>query len=238
MSGNSTTATWVIDNNPAQNFTLNGHEVNATTVYNQKFFETPVYPFGSHKLTVTYNGDNSKTPLVLGKLVIQNGTAVPSATGTTGTRATSSSSTHATSNHTPAIVGGVIGGVALLIVLSLVLFVLYRRRQKEKRIKVDETVTASDVLAPQIIPPTRQLPAKMTEGYSNFRPSQAGTRTDPSGISSVETATQSLIITNEQQSQNPSDSPESDSTNPSSLIVHQDSGARLPRVLPPAYTPD
>jgi len=157
---------------------------------------------------------------------------VPSATST-GTRATtSSSSTHATSNHTPAIVGGVIGGVAcLLIVLLLVLFVLYRRRQKEKGITVDEI--ASGVPAPQIIPPSR-LPAKMTEGHSNLRPSP-GIRTDPSGLSSVETATQSLITSN----QNPSDSPESgDSTDPSSLIVHQDSGARLPRVLPPAYTAD
>src|SRR6266511_228288 len=153
-SGNSTTATWIIDNNPAQSFALKGHGVNATTLYNQKFFETPVYPPGSHKLTVTYNGDTSKTPLVLGKLVIQNGTAVPSAT-----------STHTTPSHTPAIVGGVIGGVACLLIIFLLGLFEYRRRfrQKEMRTQVDEPAgyVPASLVTPRPYPPLSQLPAKL-----------------------------------------------------------------------------
>ena len=221
LSGNSTTATWVIDDNPAQNFTLKGHEVNATTVYNQKFFETPVYPFGPHKLTVTYNGDNSTTPLVLGKLVIQNGTATPSATGTATPSATS---THTTSSHTPAIVGGVVGGVACLLTVLLILFFLYRRR-KQKELTTVVQQPGADVPATQAIPynPPPRLPTKMSEGYS------------PN--STIETTTQSLMTST---GRNPSDSRVSDSTvpSPSSLVVLQDSGVRLPLVMPPAYTPD
>ena len=153
LSGTSTTATWVIDDNPARNFTLKGHEVNAASVYNQKFFETPVYPFGPHKLTVTYNGDNSKTPLVLGKLVIRNDTAVSFPTSTPTSTPTT---TPTTSGHSPAIIGGVIGGVACmvagLLIGSLVLFVLYRRRrlcrQKEMKIKAESAY----VLSPRAIP--------------------------------------------------------------------------------------
>src|SRR5260221_7413182 len=69
-NGNSTTARWAIDDKAAQVFILKGHGTGAVTAYNQKFFETPVYPFGAHTLTVTYNGDTAKTPLVLGSLVI------------------------------------------------------------------------------------------------------------------------------------------------------------------------
>ena len=241
LSGNATTATWVIDDNPAQNFTLKGHEVNAATVYNQKIFETPVYPLGSHKLTVTYNGDSSKTPLVLGKLVIQNDTAVPSAA--VSSVVPSTTGTHTTSSHTPAIVGSVIGGVACLVTILLVLFVLYRRRQKKMKTNAEP---ASYVLAPQIASynPAR-LPAKMSQEH--FLQSH-GSIARGSGPS-VESATHPTTGDG-QHSPNPSDSHVSDSTGwsrvgPSSLVVHRDSGTRLPqampgllRDIPPAYTSD
>lgn len=230
LSGNSTTATWVIDDNPAQHFTLKGHGVDATTVYNQKFFETPVYPLGPHRLTVTYNGDSSKTPLVLGKIVIHNDTAVPS------TSTSTTSSTHATSNQTPAIVGGVIGGVACLLIVTLL--VLYRRRQKK----------TTRVAATQVTPYNPGAPSRLPEKSSNFLLFRSRT-TPGSGLSSVETATHpfgSPTIGDGQHSPNPSDSYVSDSTiqvaGPSS-VVHRDSGARFaqgmpgpPTDIPPAYT--
>ena len=44
------------------------------TQYNQKFFETLTLPFTLHNITVTHGGDPSVTPLVLGSLVVMNGT--------------------------------------------------------------------------------------------------------------------------------------------------------------------
>ena len=226
MSGNRTTATWAIDDNPAQTFVLKGHGTNATTAYNQKFFETVVYPFGPHKLTVTYHGDSSKTPLVLRQIILQNDTAV-----------TSAITTHSTSSNTPAIVGGVIGGVAFLLIL-LVLYVLYRRRRHQQSEK--ETLTIDEpadfIPSPRVFPynnPSSRLPVKLAEDHSsgpNFFLSPGLTSPGPS-----ETATDAVrsLTTGDAQS---------DFTGPSSLVVHQDSGARLrgagPRVdVPPVYTP-
>ena len=188
LNGNSTTATWVIDDNPAQTFVLEGHGANSTTAYNQKFFETPVYPFASHKLIVTYNGDSSKTPLVVGNIYLQNDTAVPSST-----------SMDRTSSHTPIIVGGVIGGVAcLLIVFLLVLFVVCRRRQKlETDTRITVYTPANSRPASQVFPynaPSR-LPAKAITEYSpgsNFLPFHCRTESGPSG---VQTATHLRSLT-------------------------------------------
>ena len=44
------------------------------TQYNQKFFETLTLPFTLHNITVTHGGDPSVTSLVLGSLVVMNGT--------------------------------------------------------------------------------------------------------------------------------------------------------------------
>ena len=243
-NGNSTTGTWVVDNNPSQVFVLKGHGTNAVTQYNQKFFETPVYPYGSHTLTVTYNGDSAKTPLVLGYLAIQN-TTVPNSTagGSTATGTTSAGSTAAADSmvsgpvaksNTPAIVGGVIGGVACLV--ALVLLVMYRRSRRQREDKetrfteVQEPLeygSESPARGMQNVIPSR-LPAKALEVGFSTRSQYAGSAGLPTNAS--EAATDSAGGTSATAESNPG------------FVVHQDSGARIPHAplldIPPLYTPD
>lgn len=214
-----------------------------------------MYPFGSHTLTVTYNGDSSKTPLVLAYLVIQNDTTV--ANSTVG-------SAHSASSHihVPAIAGGVIGGVLCL--LLVVLLVLYQRRrqqsslaEKEARIIVDEP----NELGHQGIQNTfnySRLPAKSFEGYtgSPLISLSPGHRPSPSGSSSAnvpDTSSYPLESPSNTEGQNSRNHSDHNSPKPpadlaglvsgsSSFVVHRDSGARLPQEpridIPPAYTPD
>jgi len=213
-----------------------------------------VYSLGPHTFTVTYNGDTAKTPLVLGSLVIQNGTASGSTTGS----ASAAQATDTTTTKTPAIVGGVIGGViggvvCLLIVIFLVLYRRRRRSNKERREDVDGPTDY--IPASQVIPyaPPSRLPAKVLEANASslgHRPRPS----DPSSIFTPESTTYlfgSTIASDGQHSRNPSgshghiavDSISGAAT--STFVVHRDSGARLPQVtprplvdIPPAYTPE
>lgn len=132
-------ATYSIDGQTPINFLLKGIPANTATTYNQKFFETAQLSPGSHTLEVVYKGNNS-TPLVLGSLIVQNGTlssttshattGTAAATGTAATGSGVSTPTRAKSS-TPggAIAGGVIGGLAL-IGLVILGFLLFRQRRK------------------------------------------------------------------------------------------------------------
>lgn len=88
-------------------------------------------------MKVIYEGNNS-TPLTLDFLIVQNGTVSSTTTtasshGASGTHtsdgASATSSTGKSSTPTGAIVGGVIGGIALAI-FALLGFLLLRRRQR------------------------------------------------------------------------------------------------------------
>ena len=120
--GNSTTGTWSIDDNPPNIFAVNGLGTNPTAINNQKYFETPQYSMGPHKLTVNYSGDSSKTPLNLAYLLVQNGT-LP---GSTGSSPRSENAT-STNSNVGAIIGGAVGGACLLIVTLLFCFYRWRR---------------------------------------------------------------------------------------------------------------
>ncbi len=133
LNGNSTTATWSVDEQASQNFILRGHASGAVTLYNQKFFETAVYPVGSHRLTVTFGGSGQTTPLVLESLVIRNGSVPISIT---------SSTTETKSTNSTAIIGGVTGGVAFL-VLALLVFIFLRRRRNSRNELEDKDVEVS-----------------------------------------------------------------------------------------------
>ncbi|KAF8797652.1 hypothetical protein BYT27DRAFT_7265536 [Phlegmacium glaucopus] len=138
-SVNSSPATYSIDGQTPTTFLLRGLPVD----YNLKFFETSPLTAGPHTLKVVYEGTNS-TPLTLDYLIIQNGT-LPSTTTSVSSDATSVSSdaTSSTTGNgtsgastsmkgsTPVgtITGGVIGGIAL-IVLAIVGLLLLRRHQK------------------------------------------------------------------------------------------------------------
>ncbi|PPQ97527.1 hypothetical protein CVT26_006530 [Gymnopilus dilepis] len=68
------TASYTIDGGQPTTFLLKGLPQNAgTTVYNQKFFQTPSLSDGDHKLVVTYLGSGKVTPLTLDYLIVQQG---------------------------------------------------------------------------------------------------------------------------------------------------------------------
>ena len=131
-------ATYSIDGETPTNFLLKGLPVNSTsTVYNQKFFETAQLSPTSHTLKVVYEGNNS-TPLTLDYLIIQNGTSsstttsLPTPTGNT----VSATSTPRGSIPIGPIVGGVIGGLALVVFAVLGFFFLRRRQKHDGQEKV------------------------------------------------------------------------------------------------------
>lgn len=125
-----------IDNGPAAEFTIEGLLLDGTTRFQQLIFETPDMPMGSHNLSVTYLG--ASTPLILEYMLVQGGDLVftgnpppPSnPAGDNKTAASDNDSPHKVS--TAVIVGAVVGGVAFLLLIGLVIFLvrkLKRRRQ-------------------------------------------------------------------------------------------------------------
>jgi hypothetical protein len=156
-----TTGTYSIDGEPPINFTLSGLPPgpgSTSTLSNQKFFQIDQLSPTSHKLQVQYAGSDSKTPLTLDYLIIQNGTSSSTTTPTsslptsTSSYPTSTSSLPTSTSSLPGptsteitvsatsspngsvrvgpIVGGVIGGLALLVFAILGLLFLLRRRHE------------------------------------------------------------------------------------------------------------
>jgi hypothetical protein len=145
FSFSPSSATYSIDGETPISFLLKGLPVNSTTtVYNQKFFETVQLSPTSHTLKVVYEGNNS-TPLTLDYLIVQNGTS--SSSTTTSLPTSTGSTVSATSTPTGfvpvgPIVGGVIGGLALVVFAVLGYFLL-RRRPKLGVQGIDSTPTDS-----------------------------------------------------------------------------------------------
>ena len=163
LSTASTTATYAIDGQSPIIFSLNGTSSEGPGVqYNQVFFQTDQLPYRSHNLDVVYNGNSSTTPLTLSALLVQYNISSPtfptgSSSGTSS--AISGTSTDGTSNvsfsgprHLGPIIGGVIGGLALLtFAISGILFL--RRRNKRSQ-------EANIIVQPFASPPT-PLPSSL-----------------------------------------------------------------------------
>lgn len=136
-------ATYSIDGNVENAFALQGlGSPSQATLYNVMEFETATLPYGQHDITVTFQSDNTSTPLTLGYLLIQNGsessTPVPVPTSTSNTTSIAASKTGPN-------VGGIVGGVlgTLLFLLSVVAaFLFYRhwRRQRAADPKLRNTI--------------------------------------------------------------------------------------------------
>ena len=160
-------ATYSIDGETPISFLLKGLPVNSgIPFYYQKFFETAQLSPTSHTLKVVYEGNNS-TPLTLDYLIIQNGTSsstttsLPTSTGNT----VSATSTPNGSIPVGPIVGGVIGGLAL-VVFAILGFFLLRRRQKRD---TQEEIFASSDSTPR---PFEYTPLHLSSTTSN--PSSGG----------------------------------------------------------------
>ncbi|KAF8880149.1 hypothetical protein BD779DRAFT_1099467 [Infundibulicybe gibba] len=106
---------------------------------NQVFFTSPTLSPGSHSLEVTYKGNSAMPPLTLSYLIVTNNvseTSQPPTVSSTATTSTNKPSVPTTSINKPsvptpigAIIGGVIGGIALF---CLVAFFLRRRSRQWK----------------------------------------------------------------------------------------------------------
>ncbi|KAF8912183.1 hypothetical protein CPB84DRAFT_1820846 [Gymnopilus junonius] len=83
-----TTGSYAVDGGNPTSFLLKGIPPNTATLYNQKFFQTPNFPAGPHKIVVTYLGNGQVTPLTLDYLIVQNG-SVPNSSSSSSSSSSS-----------------------------------------------------------------------------------------------------------------------------------------------------
>ncbi|PPQ75109.1 hypothetical protein CVT24_010064 [Panaeolus cyanescens] len=165
LSQSPSLATYTIDGNlPATPFAIRSLPRGSSTLHNERLFQTPVLLNGLHTISVTYEGERGLTPLTLDYLLIQNGTGIPGApttlTASTTTTPTSStlppsttpSSLGLASNNerrtnVAAIVGGLLGVFALLIICAI-LYRYFKNREKPS-----DTKSNSNKIQPFVQPP-------------------------------------------------------------------------------------
>ncbi|KAJ7165102.1 hypothetical protein C8R46DRAFT_304476 [Mycena filopes] len=136
---NATTASYTIDGGNPTTFTLQGLAASAqsATLYNALIFSIGTLTPTTHNLVVTYGGDSAHTPLVVGSFYVTN-TSTPSTTSSApGSTSSNDASTvpvvAKTTRHssTGAIVGGILGCLAVLAFIVGVAFWCRRRRRRE-----------------------------------------------------------------------------------------------------------
>lgn len=137
MARGASSGSYSIDGGPPTTFILTGPDNGARggpSQYNQKFFETPDLPLGTHTIKVTYHGSN--TPLTLQNLVVFNkpqSIGVQTVTIASEPTASPNTASQSPSSSPPVgtIVGAVVGTLIILIILVLAFFFgrrWYRRR--------------------------------------------------------------------------------------------------------------
>ncbi|KAF7330043.1 hypothetical protein MKEN_00268400 [Mycena kentingensis (nom. inval.)] len=163
---NATTAKYAIDNGPETTFTLQGLLPEATTtVFNVPMFSVGSLPAGDHTIVVTYEGDVTKTPLVVKTFYVTNATSpaapVPGSSSSSaagvgpstgasnrgsGTGSNNSASSHS-QTPTAAIAGGTVAAMLVLAILGVFLFLRRRRRRREEinRRRDPFTIEAAEV---------------------------------------------------------------------------------------------
>ncbi|KAJ7697267.1 hypothetical protein B0H17DRAFT_1177727 [Mycena rosella] len=148
---NATSASYTIDGGPPISFPLNGlASATSSTQFNSLFFTTPALPDGFHTLAVTHGGDLNHTPLAV-KFFYTSVSSQGSSTATTSP----TSSIPPRRTNTGAIVGGVVGGLALLGFLAVL--VLWRRKRQRRDLEQAATrpfitTTADDTRSPAPLP--------------------------------------------------------------------------------------
>ncbi|KAJ2915227.1 hypothetical protein MD484_g5179, partial [Candolleomyces efflorescens] len=147
LPSDPSSGTYTLDSRSPVRFTWNGSSAIPTTQLYQTFFETPDLDMGTHTLTVTHQGTSA--PIVLDYLLVEDGDIIaatpgdpaPSSTAVVPGDTTAPPSTSSSGSKTPvgAIVGGVLGGIALIGIFVLAFFFL--RRRTSARRGLDEKVS-------------------------------------------------------------------------------------------------
>ncbi|PPR02072.1 hypothetical protein CVT24_011171 [Panaeolus cyanescens] len=245
--GLAATGTYAVDDQPPASFPIKavpqGKDV---TEYNQEIFRTPEYPRGRHKLQVTFLGNAQTVPLVLDYLVIRNGTGP-------GRSDIANVGTSDSRHRLRFIIGGTLGGMAILLLAILIAFYVHRRRKLRVH---DETQPQHPQVepSPQFRCSTTRASRRITaQNAPQFLPSSKIIRLEGQSSSSVYIPTSSGYVSNQHVS---SPSTMTEPFTPQSsrsgtgvhnleprLVVHEDSGIRnvLPLQehveIPPTYTP-
>jgi hypothetical protein len=230
---------------------------------NQILFQTGPISLGQHTLQVIYEGNPKTTPLSINGVLVQNGTVTPGSSPIGITSATPTSSGFSTIStpfptlslmgghkhvkHTSIIIGCVTGG--LLLVLTGV-FMLWMRKRRAQEIEPKET----EIVEPfQGVPsvPQRHPPSSppLITPYRNTEEASPTAEPLSSGPRKLLNRESLRVLASPRMQEQIPLSTEDDNQPSEMLIVHEDSGLRLPVPtvgtsrtpvlveLPPTYSP-
>jgi LPXTG-motif cell wall-anchored protein len=218
---NQSNATYSIDNAPPILFNLNGlpDGPDVLSVYEQTFFSVPGLSPGPHSLHVVYDGTPEQTPLTLSYMILMNST-LPSPTSSLNSSPSNTSPIpHQSAStggrpKTGAIAGGIIAGVAVVILASLSLFFFLRRRRRKREMALSRA-------SPEVTPYRGSMTTDLRPKRASAPDPPHGTVTAPHARPYIRTA----------------------GTHPAPLIegIRRDSGAQYPQgdgmdTLPPSYS--
>ncbi|CAA7271035.1 unnamed protein product [Cyclocybe aegerita] len=153
LSRDASTGLYNLDNGTLVTFSLKTIPVGAQQSYNQKIFETPVYPPGKHELFTVYAGIRDQSPLTLDYVVIKNGSTSANSTVTTITAPSTADRTALPSSDTVVsessrksvdagvIVGSVLGTLTFVAVVLLSIWFLRRRSQRRLQQQKEAALT-------------------------------------------------------------------------------------------------
>ncbi|KAJ7216386.1 hypothetical protein GGX14DRAFT_315427, partial [Mycena pura] len=139
---NATTASYAVDGGAPTTFTLTGLPPDGTTTgFNVPIFSIDHLAPAQHNVVVTYEGDSTKTPLVVQTFFVTNSTTAaaaaaaaspPSSSGNPPAASSPSGSAQTAAAHSSAgaIAGGLVAGLAVLAALAGLLFWWLRRRAR------------------------------------------------------------------------------------------------------------
>ncbi|KAF8912164.1 hypothetical protein CPB84DRAFT_1841851 [Gymnopilus junonius] len=128
-----TTATYTINGQAPVSFNLNGSAAQATGIqYNQIFFQTHQLSPGNHSIQVVYQGNSTFVPLSLNSIVVQHSSINTHVYSAIGVRQPTSTPASDHSINTGAVIGGALGGLALLVALGMAFLFWHLRRKHSK----------------------------------------------------------------------------------------------------------
>ncbi|KAF9033799.1 hypothetical protein BJ165DRAFT_1514165 [Panaeolus papilionaceus] len=155
---------FAVDGGAQQSFTFNGPADVKATLFNQVYFQTLNLSSGQHTMDVEFEGDDMVLPLTLDYLIVKNSASTnlndPTASTSPSTSAAPTQATIGPSESpkksTPlavgGIVGGALGGLALLLLLVLLLYYLRRRRSRTNHKGTEAGSTTTQIASPYPVP--------------------------------------------------------------------------------------
>ncbi|PPR02202.1 hypothetical protein CVT24_011429 [Panaeolus cyanescens] len=183
-------ASYTIDGGPSTTFEVPIQPSGGISLFNYEYFRTPDVEVGRHTLLVEHHGEPDATELILDYLEVHNGvvsasttptsvTVIPAVTNridNTGPNPDNlNQSTVAEKRSTPAgaIVGGVLGGLALILFICLVIFYLVARRRKENQTSQSNAEKSLGADTPYTT--TSELHHQTSPSPTSFNVTSAGT---------------------------------------------------------------